>query len=274
MLELQRNIIFGQYVSTGSVVHRLDPRLKLLATAFLVAASFVINDLIGFLLLFPLLALMHILSRVPFGYVVRGSRFFIIFLAVFLAFDILFYPAAGSSALWKWRLVSVSGPGIVLAALIAAKVLLLYDVTTMLMLTTPLVDLTDGMEALLSPLQRLRLPVNELVLVGVIAFKFVPIFTAEAERLSRAQTARGVPFDQGGPIVRARRMGRLLVPIFISAFRRADALTMAMDARCYRGGHGRTKLRRLQAGPRDWLAVLVVGLWVLAAWYAPGRLIG
>lgn len=272
MLELQRNVIFGQYVPGRSVIHRLDPRLKIVAMALLVASTFVINSLPGLLALVPLLVLIHVLSRVPFGYVARGSRYFLIFLLVFLLFDVLFYP--GGQVYWHWHIVSVSSAGLALAGVIAIKVLVLYDVTTMLMLTTSLVDLTDGLEALLAPLQRLRLPVNEVVLIGVIAFKFVPIFTAEAERLSRAQTARGVPFDLGGPLQRARRIGRLLVPIFISAFRRADVLTMAMDARCYRGGSGRTKLRRLQAGPADWVALALAAVWVALAWYLPGRLWG
>jgi energy-coupling factor transport system permease protein len=134
------------------------------------------------------------------------------------------------------------------------------------MLTTSLVDLTNGLELLLSPLQKIRVPVNELVLVFVIAVKFVPIFIEEMERLARAQTARGVPFDEGGAVTRARRLGRLLVPIFINGFARADTLTTAMHTRSYRGGRNRTKLRVMEASPRDWLALLLVAAWMVAAW--------
>ena len=142
----------------------------------------------------------------------------------------------------------------------------------MLMLTTPLVDLTNGLELIFGPLQRIRVPVNELVLVFVIAIKFVPIFIGEVERLARAQTARGVPFDEGGAFKRARRLGRLLVPIFISGFARADLLTTAMNTRSYRGGRYRTKLRQLHSTVVDWLMLLLVMAWMLAAWQLPNWL--
>jgi energy-coupling factor transport system permease protein len=135
-----------------------------------------------------------------------------------------------------------------------------------LMLTTSLVDLTNGLELIFGSLQRLRVPVNELVLVFVIAIKFVPIFVEEMERLARAQTARGVPFDEGGALKRARRIGRLLVPIFISGFARADTLTIAMHTRSYRGGRYRTKLRQMRASLSDWLALTLVIAWMTVAW--------
>lgn len=274
MLELQRNVIFGQFVDTGSPIHRLDARIKLLATMLLVVASFLVNDFLGFALLLPLVVLIQVISRVPFSYVVRGSSFFLGFLAFILVFQVFFYPGEvpESSVLWRWGFLSVSTEALRFAAILGLRVLLLYYVTTMLMLTTPLVDLTNGLELLFRPLQKIRVPVNELVLVVVIAIKFVPIFIAEMERLSRAFTARGVPFDEGGALTRARRLGRLLVPIVISGFRRADLLTTAMDTRCYQGGRNRTKLRQLHASSTDWLLLLVVAAWVLAAWLLPDRL--
>jgi energy-coupling factor transport system permease protein len=275
VLELQRNVIFGQFVDTGSPIHRLDARIKLLATALLVVASFLIDGFLGFALLLPLVALLQLVSRVPFSYVVRGSSFFLSFLAFILVFQVFFYPGEvpASSVLWSWGLLSVSTEGLRFAAILGLRVLLLYYITTMLMLTTPLVDLTDGLELLFRPLQKLRVPVNELVLVCVIAIKFVPIFIAEMERLSRAYTARGVPFDEGGALTRARRIGRLLIPIVISGFRRADLLTRAMDTRCYQGGRNRTKLRRLHATATDWLILLLVAAWILVAWQLPDRLV-
>ncbi len=275
MLELQRNVIFGQFVDTGSPIHRVDARIKLLATALLVVASFLIDGFLGFALLLPLVALLQLVSRVPFSYVVRGSSFFLGFLAFILVFQVFFYPGEvpASSVLWSWGFLSVSTEGLRFAAILGLRVLLLYYITTMLMLTTPLVDLTDGLELLFRPLQKIRVPVNELVLVCVIAIKFVPIFIAEMERLSRAYTARGVPFDEGGALVRARRIGRLLIPIVISGFRRADLLTTAMDTRCYQGGRNRTKLRRLHATATDWLMLLLVAAWILVAWQLPDRLV-
>jgi energy-coupling factor transport system permease protein len=268
MLELQRNVIFGQFVETGSYIHRMDTRVKIAATFVLIVASFLIDNFLGFAVVLALLVVVGVVSKIPLGYVLRGSRFFLAFLVFILAFQVLFYPGdvPESGYLWRWGIFSVSTEGLYTAGIIALRVILLYYVTTMLMLTTSLVDLTNGLELIFGPLQRLRVPVNELVLVFVIAIKFVPIFIEEMERLARAQTARGVPFDEGGAITKARRIGRLLVPIFISGFARADTLTIAMNTRSYRGGRYRTKLRQMSASPSDWLALTLVTLWILVAW--------
>jgi energy-coupling factor transport system permease protein len=268
MLELQRNVIFGQFVETGSFVHRMDARVKIAATFVLIVASFLIDSFLGFAVILPLLVALSVGSKIPLGYILRGSRFFIAFLVFILAFQVLFYPGdvPASSYLWRWGILSVSTEGLYTAGIIALRVILLYYVTTMLMLTTSLVDLTNALELIFGPLQRLRVPVNELVLVFVIAIKFVPIFIEEMERLARAQTARGVPFDEGGAITRARRIGRLLIPIFISGFARADTLTIAMNTRSYRGGRYRTKFRQMRAKSSDWLALTLVTLWIIVAW--------
>jgi energy-coupling factor transport system permease protein len=266
VLELQRNVVFGQFVETGSTIHRMDPRIKLAATFVMLVASFVIDDVLGFAVALALLALIQIVSRIPLGYLLRGSGFFLGFLLFILAFQVLFYPGEVSEYLWRWGILSVSTEGLRAAGILGLRVIFLYYVTTMLMLTTSLVDLTNGLELIFGPLQRLRVPVNELVLVFVIAIKFVPIFIEEVERLARAQTARGVPFDEGGAIKRARRLGRLLVPIFIGGFARADVLTTAMNIRCYRGGRYRTKFRQMNTTPSDWLILSLVMIWMIAAW--------
>jgi energy-coupling factor transport system permease protein len=266
VLELQRNVIFGQFVETGSFIHHMDARIKIVATLVFILASFLVDSFLGFAILAPLLVAFGIASRIPIGYVLRGSRLFLAFLVFILAFQVLFYPGDVPDYLWHWGILSVSTEGIYAAGILGLRVLLLYYVTTMLMLTTSLVDLTNGLELILGPLQRLRLPVNELVLVFVIAIKFVPVFIEEMERLARAQTARGVPFDEGGAVTRARRIGRLLVPIFIGGFARADTLTIAMNTRSYRGGRYRTKFRQMHARPSDWLALALVTLWIMVAW--------
>jgi energy-coupling factor transport system permease protein len=266
VLELQRNVIFGQYVDTGSFIHRIDARIKLVVTFIFIVASFLIDDFLGFGVAFLMLGAIQLLSRIPVGYLLRGSAFFFGFLLFILVFQVLFYPGEPSGYLWRWGILSVSAEGLYAAGILGLRVVFLYYVTTMLMLTTSLVDLTNGLELIFAPLQRLRVPVNEIVLVFVIAIKFVPIFIEEMERLARAQTARGVPFDEGGAVTRARRLGRLLVPIFISGFARADTLTTAMNTRSYRGGRGRTKLRIMEAGLSDWLVLALVVIWMLAAW--------
>ncbi len=268
MLELQRNVIFGQYVDTGSVIHRMDPRLKIAAAFVMLVASFLIGSFLGFALAYLFLALVQVVSRIPLGYVLRGSGFFLGFLLFILAFQVLFYAGEvpESSYLWQWGILSVSTEGLRSAAILGLRVIFLYYITTMLMLTTSLVDLTNGLELIFGPLQRVGVPVNELILVFVIAIKFVPIFLEEIERLARAQTARGVPFDEGGALTRARRIGRLLVPIFIGGFARAEVLSTAMHTRSYRGGRYRTKLRQLHARASDWAMLALVTAWMLVAW--------
>jgi energy-coupling factor transport system permease protein len=268
VLELQRNVIFGQFIDTGSFIHRMDPRAKLAAVFAMLVASFLIDGFLGFAVVLPLVMLIQVVSRVPLAYVLRGSAFFLGFLLFILVFQVLFYPGEVSESgyLWRWGVLSISTEGLRSAGLLGLRVIFLYYATTMLMLTTSLVDLTNGLELIFGPLQRLRVPVNELVLVFVIAVKFVPIFIEEVERLARAQTARGVPFDEGGAFTRARRLGRLLVPIFIGGFHRADLLSTAMHTRCYRGGRYRTKYRRMSARPSDWLALALVVVWMVAAW--------
>jgi energy-coupling factor transport system permease protein len=268
VLELQRNVIFGQFVDTGSFIHRMDPRIKLAAVFVMLVASFLIDGFLGFAVVLPLLVAIQLVSRVPLAYVLRGSAYFLGLLLFILFFQVLFYPGEVSESdyLWRWGVLSISTEGLRSAGVLGLRVIFLYYVTTMLMLTTSLVDLTNGLELIFGPLQRLRVPVNELVLVFVIAIKFVPIFIEEVERLARAQTARGVPFDEGGAFTRARRLGRLLVPIFIGGFHRADLLSTAMHTRCYRGGRYRTKFRQMSAKPSDWLALAVVVIWMVVAW--------
>ena len=270
MLELQRNVIFGQFVDTGSVIHRMDPRIKLAAAFVMLVASFLIDNFLGFAVVLALLVLIQVVSRVPLGYLLRGSAVFLGFLAFILLFQILFYTGDVPEAnyLWRWGFLLISTEAIRSAQILGLLVVFLYYVTTMLMLTTSLVDLTNGLELIFGPLQRIGVPVNELVLVFVIAIKFVPIFIEEIERLARAQTARGVPFDEGGAVTRARRIGRLLVPIFIGGFARADLLSTAMHTRCYRGGRYRTKLRRMRATTSDWAMLALVLVWMVVAWQA------
>jgi len=187
VLELQRNVIFGQYIDTGSFIHRMDPRVKLIITFVFIVASFLIDSFPGFAVVLPLLVLIQVVSRIPLGYVLRGSRFFLAFLLFILFFQVLFYPGEVPEGgyLWRWGVLSISTTGLYTAGILGLRVIFLYYVTTMLMLTTSLVDLTNGLELIFGPLQRLRVPVNELVLVFVIAIKFVPIFLdlLEFERL-------------------------------------------------------------------------------------------
>ncbi len=185
MLELQRNVTFGQFIDTGSTIHKMDARIKLVVTFVLIVALFLIGSFAGFALVMPLLVLIQLVSRVPLSYVLRGSRFFLIFLAFILFFQVLLYPGEvpASSYLWRWGFLSMSTGGLYTAGILGLRVIFLYYITTMLMLTTSLINLTSGLELIFGPSQRLRVPVNELVLVFVIAIKFVPILVVATSRM-------------------------------------------------------------------------------------------
>jgi energy-coupling factor transport system permease protein len=265
-VEFARDITFGQYLDLRSPVHRLDPRAKILALAALMPAIFLVGGFAGLLVLLLCALCIQALSRVPPSYTLRGMRLLLATMIVIAIFQVLFFPnPAAETTIWRWGVLSISGDGLRLAALTFMRVLLLYHLTSTLLFTTALMDLADGMEVLLGPLKRLRVPVNELVMVVVIALKFVPLLVAELERLIKAQTARGARFDRGGLVQRARKLGALLIPLFVSAFGRAETLTTAMEARCYRGGRGRTKRRVLRFGRADAAALAVALLFAAGA---------
>jgi energy-coupling factor transport system permease protein len=266
-VEFSRDITFGQYLDLHSSLHRLDPRSKILAYTALMLATFLVRaSFAGLALLFAAAALIQLASRVPFGYVLRGMRLLFSTLLIIIVFQILFFPnPTPEGVLWQWWALSISLDGIRQGLVLLVRVVLLYYWTTTLMFTTAMVDLADGAEVLLGPLKRIGVPVNELVMVLVIAIKFVPNLVAELERMIKAQAARGARFDQGGLLDRARKVGGLLIPLFVNSFNRAETLTTAMNARCYRGGRGRTKRRVLTFGRNDALALLVAIAFAVAA---------
>ncbi|GAB4202309.1 MAG: energy-coupling factor transporter transmembrane component T [Roseiflexaceae bacterium] len=260
-VEFSRNITFGQYLNLGSPVHRLDPRAKTLAVGTLMVAVFQAQVFLAFVLLLLVAALVLRVARIPLGYTLRGMRLLFGTTLVFVAFQVLFFPDPDpASTYWRWGILSLSQQGLELGLLTVARVLLLYFLVSTLMFTTTLMDLADGFEVMLSPLKRLRVPVNELVMTMVVALKFVPLLVAELERLIKAQAARGAGFEQRGLVGRARRVAALLVPLFVSAFARAELLIVAMNARCYRGGQGRTRRRVLAFRRADLLALGLAAL--------------
>jgi energy-coupling factor transport system permease protein len=274
-VEFSRNITFGQYLNLGSPIHRLDPRTKILALVALMLATFLVrSSFAGCAVLLLAAALIQTVSRVPLGYILRGMRLLLSTLLIFFVFQVLFFPSpSASGVLWSWWILSISIDGILQGLVLIVRVVLLYYWTSTLMFTTAMMDLADGLEVMLDPLKRVRVPVNELVMVVVIALKFVPLLVAELERLIKAQTARGVRFDQGRLPQRARKMAAILIPLFVNAFNRAEVLTTAMNARCYRGGRGRTKRRVLHFQRADAVAITLAVLFaivaVAVAWVAP-----
>lgn len=255
-------IVLGQFVPGDSPVHRLDPRTKILAMIAYIVLVFLVRAMPVFAvpLLFVLGALLA--SGVPARYALsslRPMRWLIAFM-----FLINLFFTQGERVLFSWWIVRVTAEGVRQAVFISLRLILLVAGTSLLTLTTSPIALTDGLERLLKPLKRIRFPAHELAMMMTIALRFIPTLLEETERIRKAQMARGADFETGGPLARARAMVPLLVPLFVSAFRRADELAMAMESRCYHGGEGRTRMHELHYARRDLLAALLIAL-LLAA---------
>jgi energy-coupling factor transport system permease protein len=277
MIELSRNITFGQYINNGSVLTRMDPRTKLCCAFLLIALVSFIHSLLAFVICLLFCIVLQQVSRLSTLYVLRSFKTFLPFLAFIYVIQVLFYyaPDTHQTILWQWQFLSISREGLLISAITMIRVLFLYYFVSMLMFTTSMIDFTDGLEALLAPLQKIGIPVNPFIMVLVIALKFVPIFITEIERLIKAQTARGVRFDQGNIFQRTRKLAPLLIPLFVSGFKRAQALSIAMEARCYGSHPGwrRSKRRALHIERFDILTLvctlLTCGVAVLVTVVAP-----
>lgn len=267
MIELSRFIPFGQYINNSSPVARLDPRTKLVCAVLLIACISYISHALAFALCLLLCIILQQSSRISLLYVLRSLRPFLIFLLLAVIFEALFYvPTSGTPVIWHWWILTLSWQGIFTSLLTIVRVIFLYYLTAMLTFTTSLVDLTDGLELLLAPLQKIGLPANAFIMVLVIAFKFVPIFVNELERLMKAQAARGLNFGQGNLFQRISKMTSLIIPLFVSGFKRVKTLSVAMEARGFGSKRGwqRSKRRMLQFQRADYLAFALTATLVAA----------
>ena len=256
------NITLGQFVPGDSAVHRLDPRTKILAMIAYIVLVFLVQSMAAFAVPFLFVALALLLSGVPLSYVwssLKPMRWLIAFM-----FLINLFFTQGERVLFSWWIVRVTAEGVRQAVFISLRLILLVAGTSLLTLTTSPIALTDGLERLLKPLARIRFPAHELAMMMTIALRFIPTLLEETDRIRKAQMARGADFESGGLIARARAMVPILVPLFVSAFRRADELAMAMESRCYHGGEGRTRMRELRLARRDLYAAGTVALFVAA----------
>ncbi len=251
------DVTFGQYYPAKSFVHNMDPRAKLLFVIAYIVAIFLANNFFGLILVTLCLIFFILLARVPFGRVLRSIKM-ILFLIVFTAIlNLLFYAGGeGDIVLAKWWIITISWQSIINTVFLAMRLLLLVLGTALLTLTTTPVALTDGIESLLKPLKYIKFPVHELALIMSIALRFIPSLMEETNRIVSAQKARGANFETGGLIRRAKAMIPVLIPLLVSAFRRAEDLGDAMDARCYSGAKGRTKYKKLTFTWRDLLGLL------------------
>jgi energy-coupling factor transport system permease protein len=248
----------GQFYPVASPLHGLDPRAKILGTATLAAGLFLVDSLAGFLLVAAVIVLLVAASRVPPGTFLGFLRPVAFIVALTVLFQV-FFSREGATLL-EWGFLQIHEGGLLRGLFLASRILLLVSTAALLTATTAPVALADGIEDLLSPLKRLRLPTHELAMMLTIALRFIPTLHEEAQKITRAQAARGADFSEGGLIRRARALLPVLVPLTVGAFRRADELAEAMESRGYRGGEGRTRYRELRFGARDALALVAAAL--------------
>lgn len=257
-----RDITLGQYYQTDSVLHRLDPRVKLAGTLLYIISLFFFRNFIGYIIAAVFLAMVIKLSHVPFRFMVKGMKAVLFLLLITVVFNLFLTPGEPLIVLWK---LTITREGVQTAFTMAVRLVMLVIGSSVMTLTTTPNNLTDGMEKGMRPLKVLKVPVHEVAMMMSIALRFIPILLEETDKIMKAQIARGADFESGNLIRRARALVPLLVPLFISAFRRANDLAMAMEARCYRGGEGRTKMKPLVYQKRDRIAYLCILVYLVTS---------
>ncbi len=257
-----RDITIGQYYPAKSVLHRLDPRVKLVSTLLYLISLFLFKSISGYLVATAFLVLIIRISKVPFGHIVKGLKPIIMLLMITVLFN-LFLTRNGDVLFHAWIFTITEG-GLRTAVFMAIRLIYLIIGSSLMTFTTTPNELTDGIEDLLYPLNKVHVPVHEVAMMMSIALRFIPILLEETDKIMKAQIARGADLESGNMIQRAKSMIPILIPLFVSAFRRANDLAMAMEARCYRGGEGRTKMKPLHYRNRDYAAYVIVVVYVAA----------
>ena len=247
-----KDITLGQYFPGTSVIHRLDPRTKLLGVILYIVALFLAKSWISYGVVLAFLILAISVSKIPPKSIVSGMKPLVVIL-IFTGVLNLFYSDGGVVLVKIWKL-TITSEGLTRAIFMTSRILMLISGTFLLTYTTSPIALTDGLESLLGPLKKLHVPVHELSMMMCIALRFIPTLIEETDKIMNAQKARGADFENGSIIDRAKALIPVLVPLFISAFRRADELATAMECRCYHGGEGRTKMKLLRYGRNDFYA--------------------
>ncbi len=250
-----RDITIGQFYPVDSPIHRLDARVKLTLTFLYIVTLFMINSFAGYLFVILVLAAVIQLSKVPIKFMLKGIKGIMIII-LFTAFINLFMTK-GEHVLWQWGFLSLTLEGIVLAAKMCIRLILLIVGSSVLTLTTTPIQLTDGIEFMLRPFKKIGVPAHEIAMMMTIALRFIPTLLDETDKIMKAQQARGADFDSGNLMQKAKSLIPILVPLFISAFRRAEELAMAMEARCYHGDENRTRMNRMQMQKRDYSAFAI-----------------
>ena len=257
-----KDITLGQYFPGDTIIHRLDPRTKLIWVVIFIAALFTARDYVSYALMIAVTVGLVAVSGVRPHNLLRGMKP-LIFIICFTGILNLFYTRGGTT-LFEWWIFTVTTAGIKRAVLMVIRIMMLICGTLLLTYTTSPMALTDGFEILFGPLKKIRVPIHEMSMMMSMALRFIPTLIEETDKIMSAQRARGADFDTGRLLERAKAMLPLLVPLFVSAFRRADELAVAMESRCYHGGEGRTRMKQLRLVRRDYLALLA-GAVLLAA---------
>ncbi len=248
-----REITIGQYYPVDSVLHRMDPRTKLFGTMVYIVSLFLADNVWCYLAAAVFLAAVIRLSHVPLSFMVRGLKAILFLLLISVSFNLFLTEGEELFRIWFLR---VTREGVRMAGFMAVRLIFLVVGSSVMTLTTTPNQLTDGLEKSLGFLKKVRVPVHEMAMIMSIALRFIPILVEETDKIMKAQMARGADFESGGLVQKAKSMVPLLVPLFISAFRRATDLAMAMEARCYHGGEGRTRMKPLRYAGRDYAAYL------------------
>lgn len=255
-----RDITLGQYYPGQSPIHRLDPRVKIIATLLFIIELFIVNNFIGFAICAGVMAVCVLVSRVPLSFIMRGLKPIIIILLFTFLLNIFMVDG---KVIWTMGPLKVTMEGVITAVFMAIRLILLIIGSSLLTLTTTPIRLTDGIERLLSPFERFGLPAHDIAMMMSIALRFIPTLLDEADKIMKAQQARGADFESGNIMRRARSLVPILIPLFVSAFRIAQDLAMAMESRCYRGGKGRTRLHEMRFRKED-----VIGMTMLFVFLA------
>lgn len=251
-----RDITLGQYYPADSVLHKLDPRVKLFGTLIFIISLFIVDNLIGYLLATVFLLFSIALSKVPVKFMVRGMKAILFVLIIAVVFNM--FLTKGETVLWEWWRFTLTMEGISQAGRMAIRLVFLVIGSSLMTLTTTPNNLTDGMEAGLGFLKYIKVPVHEIAMMMSIALRFIPILLEETDKIMKAQMARGADLESGNLFKRVKALVPILVPLFVSAFRRANDLAMAMESRCYQGGDGRTKMKPLKYHSGDVVAYVVI----------------
>ncbi|MBR2831584.1 MAG: energy-coupling factor transporter transmembrane protein EcfT [Oscillospiraceae bacterium] len=263
-----KDVTLGQFFPGDTVVHRLDPRTKLILVIVYIVALFAAKTYAAYALVMIVLIVCVSLSQIRFTTIMKGVKPILIVILITGILNLFF--TQGEHVIFRLWKLTMTWEGVRTAALMILRLIMLINGTFLLTYTTSPIALTDGLELLLSPLKKLRFPVHELAMMMSIALRFIPTLIEETDKIMSAQKARGADFDTGGIVQRAKAMLPLLVPLFVSAFRRADELSVAMESRCYHGGEGRTRMKKLTFARRDFGA-LILGAVFLAAVFALNR---